>query len=94
MSQKQSLIQRIISIIIAALTANVRMQVRDFQRRAVRVLSILFVGFIFFFVGLGYVVLSLARFLESSFGLLALGLVGLVFILIGIIIMMLARPRS
>jgi uncharacterized membrane protein YqjE len=93
MSQKQSFLQRILSIIISAFTSNIRFWIREYERRAIRILAILFVGLTLFFIGLGYLTYSLAIVLRATYGLFGLGLVGFVFILLGIIVMMLARMR-
>ena len=77
-----------------AITASMRNQLREYQRRAIRVLAIVSVGLAFLAIGFAYLAFSLAKFLEASFGLFALGLTGLVFILLGVIVMLMARPRS
>jgi uncharacterized membrane protein YqjE len=94
MSQRQSFLQRILSLITSVLTSNIRIQIREYERRAIRMLAILFVGFTFFFIGLGYLTYSLAIFLRATYGLFALGLVGFVFILLGIIVIMLSKRLS
>jgi cytochrome c biogenesis protein CcdA len=94
MSRKQSFLQSILSLIISVLKSNIEMQIKEYKRRTIRILAILFVGFSLFFVGLGYLAYSLAIFLVSMYGLFALGLVGFVFALLGVIVMMLARMRS
>lgn len=91
MLQKQSVIQRILSAIVSAITSNIKIQIKDYQRRATRILAILFIGFTMFIIGLGYLTYSLAKLLEATFGLLAFGLVGFIFILLGIIVIMLSK---
>ncbi len=93
MAQKQSFVQRVFSAIVSAITSNIRNQIRDYQRRATRILVILFIGLTLFLIGLGYLTYSMAKLLEATFGLFTLGLVGFVFILLGIIVMMLGRIR-
>ena len=94
MSQKQSVVQKILSAIVSAITSNIKIQMKDYQRRATRILTILFIGFTMFIIGLGYLTYSLAKFLEATFGLFAFGLVGFIFILLGIIVMMLGRMKD
>ena len=93
MSQKQSFLKSILSLILSVITSNIEMQIKEYKRRSIRLLTILFVGFTLFFVGLGYLTYSLAIFLVATYGLFALGLVGFVFALLGVIVMMLARMR-
>ncbi len=94
MSQKQSIIQRIFSAIVSAIISTIKKQIRDYQRRATQILTILFIGLTLFFIGLGYLTYSLAKSLETIFGLFALGLVGFIFLLMGIIVMMLSRRSN
>jgi len=93
MSQKQSLIERIFSAIISTIASGIRRQIKEYEKRVTRILTIFIIGFSLFFIGLGYLTYSLAQFLEATFGLFVLGLVGFIFILLGIVIMMLGRIR-
>lgn len=94
MAKKQSLLRRLFSLILTVVTGNIERQIKQFQARLVRTLTLLFVGLIFFAIGMAYVTTSLAKFLEAYFGLFALTLMGLIFILIAFIAILLARQRS
>ena len=94
MSQKQSLPQRILQLIITAVTGRLERQIKEAQKRLIRTLTLVFVSLAFFAIGMAYLTTSLAKFLEAYFGLFALAMMGLIFILIGLVIILLARPRS
>jgi hypothetical protein len=94
MAKKQSLLQRLFFLILTVMTGNIEKQIRQFQVRLVRTLTLLFVGLVFFAIGMAYVTTSLAKFLEAYFGLFALTLMGFVFILVAFIAVLLARQRS
>ena len=53
-----------------------------------------FVGLTLLAVGLSYATYSLAKFLEASFSLFILGLVGFIFILVAVILLLLTIPKS